>query len=174
MKLSASNCVIDISRGPEPLPGEPEEPEIRTWLQEALAWLGQSAASVSVRILDTDEMAALNGSFRNQASPTNVLSFPDLVVDENDHQLLGDIALCSQVVQRESQQFAIPFRDRYAHILVHGLLHLLGHDHQQAGERATMEKLEVALMAQLGMMAPYELIDETPEDCQQQGVNKHE
>ena len=152
---TAKPCVIEISRGTDPLPGEPDESEIRFWLRESLTALGKTAATVSLRILDAEEMQALNGSYRDQPSPTNVLAFPDNVQDESAHQLLGDIALCSQVVLAESKQYSIPFRDRYAHILVHGLLHLLGHDHLHEGERAEMETLEGTLLARLGMGAPY-------------------
>lgn len=151
--------VIDVSRGLGSLPGEPGDAEVQRWLGEALDALGSGAAAVSVRIVGEEEMLALNASYRNNPRPTNVLSFPDNVRDEMERRLLGDIAVCSEVVRAESEQHSVPFRDRYAHMLVHGLLHLLGHDHAGDRERAKMESLERKLLARLGMGDPYEAVE---------------
>ena len=143
--------LVEISRGAKRLPQEPDEVEMRAWLGDVLGRLGSSASSVSVRVVGAEEMRALNARYRGNPQATNVLAFPDNVRDEAEHRLLGDIAVCNQVVLEESRRYLMPFRNRYAQMLVHGLLHLLGHDHVGDEERAEMEHLERDLLARLGM-----------------------
>ena len=152
--------MIEVSRGTEALPDEPDEADIRSWLNLAMTELCEGPSTVSVRVVDSGEMCSLNSSFRGKPNPTNVLSFPDEVTDEAGNQLLGDIAVCNEVVMQESQRFDIPYRARYAHMLIHGLLHLVGHDHIDDEERGVMESLERELMANLGMNDPYEVVDD--------------
>ena len=121
-----------------------------------MASLNQSAAAVCLRIVGEQEMAQLNHRYRQRAEPTNVLAFPGTLALEGEPALLGDLAVCSQVIQAESERYRLPFSNRYAHILIHGLLHLLGYDHQQEDARLAMESKERALLAALGMTDPYE------------------
>jgi probable rRNA maturation factor len=108
-----------------------------------------------VRIVGEDEIAALNGQYRGLGNATNVLSFPAGISVE-EVEVLGDIVICSKVVKRESDQYGLDFSDRYAHMLIHGLLHLLGYDHMEETARTRMEELEIDLLLRLGMGNPYE------------------
>lgn len=149
---------VDISRALSGLEDEPEDPLIRRWVERALDNLGLSAIEVSVRIVDREEITSLNASYRKKDAPTNVLSFASDVDTETGRRFIGDIVLCSPVVMQESQAFQKTFADRYAHMLIHGLLHLLGHDHQNDDERRAMEALEIQVLQQLGISDPYEMM----------------
>lgn len=148
--------VIEISRSAEPLDEEPDQRVVSDWLCAALDALERPSSEVSVRIVDAAEMAALNEQYRDKPSPTNVLSFP-AGLEADGVQFLGDIVICSQVVSQESENFGMAFSDRYAHMLIHGLLHLLGRDHQVETERLTMESEERMLLAGFNIANPYEV-----------------
>jgi probable rRNA maturation factor len=125
------------------------------WLKFVLGLLDRQSSEVSVRIVDEDEIAALNGQYRGLGNATNVLSFPAGISVEKV-EFLGDIVICSKVVKRESYEYGKGFSERYAHMLIHGLLHLLGYDHIEEAARARMEELETDLLVRLGMGNPYE------------------
>ncbi len=152
-----SSHEVDISRGSEVLPEEPPDQSIRIWLLDSMEKLQLSRADLSVRIVTKDEMTELNSQYRGKSSPTNVLSFKDGLIDEEGRTFLGDIVLCNQVVLEESEEYGKSFESRYAHLLVHGLLHLLGHDHDDESDRSEMEKLETELLKSLGFPDPYEV-----------------
>jgi probable rRNA maturation factor len=117
--------------------------------------LNRQPSEVSVRIVDEQEITSLNAQYRGLEKATNVLSFPaGISVDEVE--VLGDIVICSKVVKLESDQYGRSFTDRYAHMLIHGLLHLLGYDHMEEAPRVRMEQLETDLLLRLGMGNPYE------------------
>ena len=116
------------------------------------AWRREgSQASGEFSILFTDDAAvrALNRKYRGKDSPTNVLSFP------SDPPLIGDIVLAAETVLRESEAQSKSPADNLRHLLVHGALHLMGHDHQASAEAERMEALEVAILAELGVSNPY-------------------
>ena len=146
---------VEVSRGTPPLAGEPDDAQLAAWLEGSLLAMQADAAAVSLRVVDSAEMAALNGRYRHKPQPTNVLSFPAAPAAPSgppgEAPLLGDIALCSQVILDESRAYGLAFRDRYAQMLVHGLLHLLGYDHMQEDERQAMEGQERRLLAALGI-----------------------
>ena len=123
------------------------------------AWRGQAATGVTLRIVDADEGRELNRAFRGRDRATNVLSFPvpeDMPLPpEAGPGGLGDIVLCDPVLQREAREQGKPVADHYTHMVVHGMLHLQGFDHQGADEAAEMEALETAILAGLGLADPY-------------------
>ena len=146
---------VDVSRSVERLSGEPDEGQLSFWLEFVLDRLNRQPSEVSVRIVDEPEITSLNSQYRGLAKVTNVLSFPaEISVDEVE--VLGDIVICSKVVKLESDQYGRGFTDRYAHMLIHGLLHLLGYDHMEEAPRNRMERLEIDLLLGLGMGNPYE------------------
>ena len=146
---------VGVSRSAERLPGEPDEGQLSRWLEFVLDCLNRQPSEVSVRIVDEQEITSLNAQYRGLEKATNVLSFPaGISVDEVE--VLGDIVICSKVVKLESDQYGRSFTDRYAHMLIHGLLHLLGYDHIEGVARARMEELETDLLLRLGMGNPYE------------------
>lgn len=136
----------------------PARSECMTWTEAALRFAGQPlrAWELSVRIVDRAEMADLNQRFRGKSSPTNVLSFPYESLPGVELPMLGDIVICAPVVAEEAREQGRPERHRWAHMLIHGVLHLCGHDHLEAPQAAVMESLETRILASLGFPDPYD------------------
>jgi len=107
--------------------------------------------AVAVMLCDDGAMRELNGRWRGRAEPTNVLSFPAA----GGAGTLGDIAIAYETTAREAEAEGKSFPDHLAHLAVHGFLHLVGYDHQSDAEAAAMERLEVAILARLGVADPY-------------------
>ena len=135
--------------------GIPGAPSMRRWVRAALG-AEHAGAELSVRIVDEPEMRALNARYRHKDYPTNVLSFPAGLPPGVDVPLLGDIVVCAPVVNREAAEQHKAARAHWAHMLVHGTLHLLGHDHERARDAAVMEALEVRILAGLKFPDPYQ------------------
>jgi probable rRNA maturation factor len=118
---------------------------------------------VTVRIIDEDESQALNSHFRDIPKPTNVLAFPvawgAFPLDGADAAELGDLAICAPVVAREAAEQSKPLEAHFAHMTVHGSLHLAGYDHLTEEQAEEMESLETQLMAGLGFPDPYQDIE---------------
>lgn len=140
-------------------PGIPDDSAIRRWIRAALEGAGQGGAfEVSVRIVDADEMQALNREFRGKDRPTNVLSFPagDLPgLPDGECPSLGDLVVCAPVLQEEALAQGKLLAHHWAHILVHGSLHLLGYDHLAPADAQRMEALETRILAAGGVGDPY-------------------
>lgn len=140
--------------------GIPSADDIGQWVKRAVsATSADSDAEVSVRIVDEDEMQTLNRDYRDQDTPTNVLSFPTGEVDGIPPDVtppLGDIVVCAAVIAREAEEQGKTLDDHWSHMLVHGTLHLLGHDHLTEPEADAMERLEREILAGLGIADPYE------------------
>ena len=109
---------------------------------------------VTIRIVNEKESALLNKQFRNKAKSTNVLAFPVETRNKTDHYL-GDLVICAPIVYREAKEQHKKIVAHFAHLTIHGLLHLLGYDHIKTNEANRMEKLESALLQQLGFADPY-------------------
>lgn len=129
----------------------PAEKDILHWAGSALE-LDGGGGEVTIRITDEDEMQSLNNKWRNIDKPTNVLSFP---LHDAGCPLLGDIVVCAPVVKREAAQQAKPVNAHWAHMIIHGILHLMGYDHSEEKEAENMEAEETALMLELGFPDPY-------------------
>lgn len=134
--------------------GLPTNVQITRWLAHAVGQ-ERSGASLTVRIVDRQEAAALNVRWRGKAGPTNVLSFPMTGLAAIAPELLGDIVLCAPVLKAEAKAQHKTIAAHCAHLLVHGALHLLGYDHEQDDEAARMEARERQLLAQLAFSDPY-------------------
>lgn len=132
----------------------PDEAAFAGWAAAALAGR-RDAAELAIRVVDSAESAALNERYRGKAGPTNVLSFPADIPPELDLPLLGDLVLCEPVVLAEAVAQGKPPVAHWAHLTVHGTLHLLGFDHQTDAEAAVMESLETQILATLGYPDPY-------------------
>ncbi|MBB3190826.1 rRNA maturation RNase YbeY [Halomonas cerina] len=137
--------------------GLPDEAELETWVAAVLACHTDIApvAELTVRLVDAEESRALNRDYRDRDTPTNVLSFPFECPSEIDLPLLGDLVICHPVVLAEARDQDKTARDHYAHMVVHGTLHLLGYDHLEDDEAEAMEALERAILAGLGIADPY-------------------
>ncbi len=112
-----------------------------------------SDASVSIALASDDEVAALNAAYRGKAAPTNVLSFP--AGRGAPTGFLGDVALAAETVAREAGEQGVSVVHHVQHLVVHGLLHLIGYDHQSDAEAERMEALETSILAGLGVADPY-------------------
>jgi len=119
--------------------------------ETALAGAGQ-AGEVAVLLTDDAAVRDLNARFRGQDKPTNVLSFP---APENPEGLLGDLALALGVMVREAAEQGKPLAHHLQHLVIHGVLHLIGYDHETDGDAERMESLERQLLAGLGVPDPY-------------------
>jgi probable rRNA maturation factor len=138
-------------------PQAPKPAAFRKWAKAALKNQIESA-EVSIRIVDANEMRDLNNTYRKKDKPTNVLSFPFTMPDgvELDVPILGDIAICEDVVIEEAKAQNINLESHWAHMVVHGIYHLLGYDHIQDKDAKVMEALEVETLVGLGFEDPYE------------------
>ncbi len=138
--------------------GVPARSSFIRWALAAMRSAGQRGSyELSLRVVDAAEGLALNRDFRGKAYPTNVLSFPADLPPRRGPRLLGDIALCAPVVAQEALEQGKSVTAHYAHLSIHGVLHLLGYDHDAAARAATMEAIEVRTLATLGHANPYEL-----------------
>jgi probable rRNA maturation factor len=147
------NLQIDIQcESAEPVP---DEEDIRRWVQTALDGLRGEDTEISLRLVDELEMSELNHNWRGKTGPTNVLSFPSDLPLELELPLLGDIVVCVPVVRREATEQNKSLEAHWAHMLVHGTLHLLGYDHIQENEAVAMEARESAVLAALNYPCPY-------------------
>ena len=154
------NLQVDVqSATAEPAP---DEEDIRGWINAALSGRRDTDTEISVRLVDVDEMTALNLEYRGKQGPTNVLSFTSDLPAELDLPLLGDIVICVPVVRAEAEQQGKPLRAHWAHMTIHGTLHLLGYDHIADGEARIMEALETEILASLNFPCPY--ADDTPKE----------
>ena len=132
----------------------PTQAQLQCWAEQALK--GRRAeAELTIRIVDDAESRQLNHDYRGKDKPTNVLSFPFEAPDGIDIDLLGDLVICAPVVEREAIEQQKALSDHWAHMLIHGILHLLGYDHISDAEANEMESLETALLADLGIADPY-------------------
>lgn len=146
------------------VPGVPTQDDIEDWLDAAFSAAPRTTAAeteVSVRIVDEAESRQLNNSYRNKDRATNVLAFPvdlpDIGEWPEDMPLpLGDLVICAPVVTREAAEQGKELRAHWGHMLVHGMLHLLGFDHETDVEASAMESLEAAVLDARGVENPYE------------------
>jgi len=133
--------------------GLPGERDFRAWAAAALG--SRSDAELTVRVVGRDESRRLNDRYRGKDAATNVLSFPADLPPGVDLPLLGDVVICAALVEQEAGEQGKDARAHWAHLTVHGVLHLLGHDHQSEHEAVEMEALETRILAALGFADPY-------------------
>lgn len=146
--------IIDLQIACEQETGLPTVEQIEQWATAAVQPQSDEV-EMTVRIVDEAESHELNLNYRGKDRPTNVLSFPFECPDEVELPLLGDLVICRQVVEREAQEQNKPVMAHWAHMVVHGSLHLLGYDHIEDDEAEEMESLETQIMTGLGFADPY-------------------
>lgn len=132
----------------------PSKARFRCWATAALVSAARPVELV-IRVVDETESAALNATYRHKLGPTNVLSFPFEAPPGVDSALLGDLAICAPVVIREAREQGKPVLAHWAHMVVHGVLHLQGYDHMNSVDADEMESLERRILGQLGYPDPY-------------------
>lgn len=138
----------------------PEPPQLAAWADAALAAVGRPGRAITIRVVGEAEGRALNRDFRGRDYATNVLSFPFPEVPpeamaELGAPYLGDLAVCAPVVAREADEQGKAHAAHWAHMVVHGVLHLTGHDHAEAAQAERMEAVEREVLAGLGFPDPY-------------------
>ncbi|MFC1777936.1 rRNA maturation RNase YbeY [Pseudomonadota bacterium] len=137
----------------------PGDDQFRLWVKAAL--VGKSSDfTLAIRIVDEQEGQHLNRQYRNKDYATNVLSFPAELPESLPAEIrlpqLGDLVICAPVVAREAMERHRPETDHWAHLSIHGVLHLLGYNHQIPDEALVMESLETEILAGLGISDPYQ------------------
>ena len=148
------SVTVDIQHASEP-EGSPSTREIQDWVRAATDTRRQYA-EVSIRIVDEAEISELNRRYRHKDGPTNVLSFATDFADSPETPLLGDIVICAPVVAREAAQQQKTPLAHWAHMVIHGTLHLLGFDHTNEQDAEQMEALETEIMTKLQFPPPYQ------------------
>ena len=132
--------------------GLPSRPQIRAWVRAALDVDGKRGGQITIRFVDSEEGQSLNSDYRGKGYATNVLSFPY----ETEPVVAGDLVICAAVVEREAAEQRKTLEEHHAHLIVHGILHLQGYDHETGDEDAQqMEATERSILAQLGFADPY-------------------
>lgn len=149
-----SQVILDLQLACEDATGLPEEVQFQTWLNAVISQF-QEEAEVTVRLVDIAESNELNLTYRGKDKPTNVLSFPFEAPPGIELPLLGDLVICRQVVEQEAVEQEKPLEAHWAHMVIHGSLHLLGYDHIEDDEAEEMEALETEIMLALGYADPY-------------------
>ena len=134
----------------------PTSSELERWANVVLAYEGVSEQEITVRFTDEVESQALNFEYRGKEKPTNVLSFPFEAPPGIEMNLLGDLVICAPVISREAKEQQKAVVNHYAHMTVHGLLHLMGYDHIEDADAEEMESKEIEILAQLGIDDPYQ------------------
>ena len=149
--------LLDI-QNPENYTTIPAESDLLHWAQAA--WQGEGEAGVVVRIVGEAESQELNRAYRGKDYPTNVLSFPydapPIPLEDDETEYLGDLVICLPVMEREAAEQGKTATQHWAHLLIHGLLHLQGYDHITDDEAEEMEALETQILASLGFPDPYQ------------------
>ncbi|NLK85814.1 MAG: rRNA maturation RNase YbeY [Aeromonadales bacterium] len=142
----------------EPLESYPSLEKMESWVKTALEVGGRTKDSeLTIRMVDSDEIHALNKDYRNVDRPTNILSFPfEMPEGIEDLPLLGDLVICKEVLERECKEQNKTLEEHFCHLIIHGSLHLLGYDHIEDSDAKIMEPLEIKALALLGFRNPYE------------------
>lgn len=148
--MAGRGITVDVSYGCD----GPSEEQFQRWVENALRG-ERDVAHVDIRVAEPDEIQELNRRYRNKDKPTNVLSFPAELPEGVDVPLLGDLIICAEVVEREAEEQGKPVEHHWAHMVTHGVLHLVGYDHIDEADAETMEAREGTALAALGIPDPY-------------------
>ena len=135
-----------------PAAGIPSAEEFKRWADSALQ---QPQGELTIRVVDKSESQELNRKYRGKDKPTNVLSFPFEAPEHLPYHYLGDLVICAPVVLAEAREQGKPVTSHWAHMVIHGMLHLHGYDHQDQAHAEEMEQLERQIMNDLGYPDPY-------------------
>ena len=144
----------------------PSEQNISLWVEKALELSGSTNndPELTIRIVSLEESQQINSDYRGKDKPTNVLSFSfeipeglpaEALVSENMNNILGDLAICEDVVIQEAKEQNKAIENHWAHMVIHGVLHLLGYDHISESDAGIMESLEVKILSNFAIVSPY-------------------
>jgi len=147
---------LDIQREVD---GLPKDEELLAWVKEVLKVEQHGDTELTIRFVSEEESAELNEQYRNKKNSTNILSFPFEKPEEVELNLLGDLVVCSDIVKKEALEQQKEELAHWAHMIVHGTLHLLGYDHVTDTEASIMETKEIKILSQLGYSDPYQELE---------------
>ena len=150
------NINLDVQREVDALP---KDEDLLKWVTETLVFEKHGDTELTIRFVDEKESAELNEQYRHKSGSTNVLSFPFETPAEVELNLLGDLVICMDVVKRQAVEQKKDELAHWAHMVVHGTLHLLGYDHLIDAEANIMEDKEIQILSQLGYTDPYREIE---------------
>jgi probable rRNA maturation factor len=136
-------------------PDVPDARSLKDWVTKSLDAAGRNDGEVTIRVVDEAEITALNETYRGKSQATNVLSFTAEMPVATHPRYLGDVVISAPVVRREARQQGKTVQAHWAHLVVHGVLHLLGYDHVAGDDAAGMEDLEREILAEFGYADPY-------------------
>ncbi len=155
-----SQLTVDIQRVAETA-GLPDDASLASWAEAG--WQQEHPSEVTLRITDERESQELNHQYRGKDKPTNVLSFPFEAPPGITVPLAGDLVICAPVVSREATEQNKTLSAHWAHMVVHGMLHLQGYDHIEDDDAEVMEALEIRLLERLGFSNPYVTEESEPD-----------
>lgn len=150
------DIVLDVQREVDALP---RDEELLTWVNDTLAFEQYGDTELTIRFVSEKESAELNQQYRHKTGPTNILSFPFEAPAGVEIELLGDLIICVDVVKQQALEQQKEETAHWAHMVVHGVLHLLGYDHLTDVEADVMETKEIKILSQLGYPDPYREIE---------------
>ena len=136
----------------------PTKEQFQLWVDTALTEVSSEPSQtfeLTIRLVNNEESQQLNSQYRGRDKPTNVLSFPFEVPDGIELNLLGDLIICIEVMEQEAKDQNKALFDHWAHLVVHGCLHLVGFDHISDNEALEMESIEITILSKLGISNPY-------------------
>ncbi len=134
----------------------PSEEDVTRWATAVLRHQKAGEQELTIRFVGEEESAELNGAYRGKHRPTNVLSFPFECPPGMEINLLGDLVVCVPVIHKEAEEQNKAVNDHYTHMIVHGVLHLMGYDHIDDADAEEMEALEITILSELGIDDPYQ------------------
>jgi probable rRNA maturation factor len=152
---STQRLMLEVQRVAKPVPGIPSDTILRRWAEAALE-TSQDEVELVIRLVDEPESQRLNHAYRNKDNPTNILSFPFEAPSIVPVSLIGDLVICAPVVIREAEQLNLPLDAHWAHMVIHGVLHLQGYDHQSNQQAQVMEERERIILQNLHFPDPYQ------------------
>ena len=136
----------------------PTKEQFQLWVDTALDEVSSDPSQefeLTIRLVNCEESQQLNNQYRSKDKPTNVLSFPFEVPDGIELNLLGDLIICIEVMKQEAKEQNKALFDHWAHLVIHGCLHLVGFDHISDSEALEMESIEITILEKLGIINPY-------------------
>jgi len=137
----------------------PTQSDVAAWIKATLAKVAYTkAVELNIRVVSSEESQSLNATYRGKDKPTNVLSFESDLPDFVPSNFIGDLAICAAIVQAEALEQRKQLHHHWAHMCIHGVLHLLQYDHINEQDAEEMEAIEVAVLAELGIDDPYQLV----------------
>jgi probable rRNA maturation factor len=151
----------------------PPPASFHSWVSAAIGNRLQEA-ELTIRIVDEAEITQLNADYRDKNTATNILSFPADLPEHIELPLLGDLVICASVIEQEAHEQHKNIQDHWAHIVIHGTLHLLGYDHIEDVDAATMEALEIELLSNFNISNPYLLSNITPTTPQEGSTKSYD